>query len=421
MDKANIRHLIGFAEAVRLRSISGAAASVGRTQPALSHAIHTLEDDFGASLFHRGRAGVTSTEAGNALAIRVTALILRLRNAFADALKKDRDEAQRIVHGLTSGQLRALFAVDQQQSFAGGARAFGIPAPNLHRSINELEQKLGVELFEKANFGARSTQAGAQLAFETGLAFRELRQARDEIARIVGAAGGETRIGAMPFARAYIAPMATTLFLREYPNYNIAIIEAPYEVLVRDLRRGAVDFLIGAERGEMSGAGTIEERILQDELSLLMRPDHPLMSERVLSRKVLAVYPWITPRISSPLRRQVESLLGAAPVSAIECNSYSAARIVLMNSDTLMLLSKAQARLDIDSGLISARTLPGKKLARSIVLSYRSDWNPTERQSALLQQVRSLAATSSSSGHTPRALYAKKGAERKARRQYSER
>ncbi|MBN3564386.1 LysR substrate-binding domain-containing protein [Aliamphritea spongicola] len=62
-----LKALKGFEAAARLQSIRGAADELNLTHPAISHQIHTLEDDLGVKLFARQGRNVVLTPAGEAL------------------------------------------------------------------------------------------------------------------------------------------------------------------------------------------------------------------------------------------------------------------------------------------------------------------------------------------------------------------
>ena len=49
--------------------------------------------------------------------------------------------------------IRNVIAVVERGSLRGGARQLGLAQPAMSRSIRELEQELGVELFERTNPG----------------------------------------------------------------------------------------------------------------------------------------------------------------------------------------------------------------------------------------------------------------------------
>ena len=79
------------------RHFTRAAGAIGVAQPALSHQIKRLEQELGATLFHRSRAGVRLTEAGEIL-------LPRVRRALAE-LVAGREELAAIT-GLQTGRVR---------------------------------------------------------------------------------------------------------------------------------------------------------------------------------------------------------------------------------------------------------------------------------------------------------------------------
>lgn len=79
------------------RHFTRAAAAVGIAQPALSHQIKRLEQELGVTLFHRSRAGVALTEAGEIL-------LPRIRRALSE-LGAGREELGAIT-GLRIGRVR---------------------------------------------------------------------------------------------------------------------------------------------------------------------------------------------------------------------------------------------------------------------------------------------------------------------------
>jgi LysR family glycine cleavage system transcriptional activator len=66
-----ISALRAFEAAARLRSFTMAADELGLTQSAISHQIHSLEDQLGFALFHREPRRITLTIKGDALAVAV--------------------------------------------------------------------------------------------------------------------------------------------------------------------------------------------------------------------------------------------------------------------------------------------------------------------------------------------------------------
>jgi LysR family transcriptional regulator, regulator for genes of the gallate degradation pathway len=393
VSEPNIRRLRVFAAVAVAENISAAAAVLGRSQSAITQSIQALEQDLGATLFTRTKSGAFLTHAGEILIQRVKTALGAISDAVEEISDFDKKECSRIMRAISTVHLRALINVTEYGGFTKAAKAGCLAAPTIHRAARELEKIVGVALFEKTSFGVQPTRSAIKLGAAGGRAFSEIQQANVEIAAFKGIESGETVIGAMPLARAFLAPMAAMELCERRPGHRVAIVEAPYETLLNDLKRGRIDLLIGAARGAHKAPGIVEEPFFHDKLSILMRPEHPLAAASRLTAKRLAAYPWVAPRQSSPLRVHFEALFvkHAAPVEVVECNSLVAARIMLMNSDRLMLLSDAQAQIEIQSALIISKALPGRAISRSISLTFRKDWRPTAVQQDLVDIIRRLA------------------------------
>ncbi|MEA1941099.1 MAG: LysR family transcriptional regulator [Pseudomonadota bacterium] len=388
----NIRHIRSVLEASKAGTLSLTAERMHVTQPAVSQGIHNVEKRYGMNLFRRGKDGVVPTEAG-------ALLIGRLERAFRHLDAADAALSRRAspLHGhVTAAQLDALMSIVQHGSFVLASRAMGVSRASLHKSLRELERVVGIALFETTSFGVRPTRIAEEFARHVRLYRHELDQAEAEIAALRGGETGRTVVGAMPLARSYLLPKAVSVFTKRHPGHRVAIVEAPFEALLLGLRRGEVDMLIGAMRGDLPARELREEPLFDDELSIVMRSAHPLAGEATLTPEMLAGFPWLMPRIASPLYARFVELFTAAglpvPSDAVECGSLSAARVLLMESDRLMLLSGAQIVLERAAGLLVSRPHPAGPISRAIGLTYRTDWRPTQAQADLMDTVRDLAA-----------------------------
>jgi len=98
----DVRRLKVLCEVARHGSFSGAAASLGYTQPAVSRQIATLEAETGTLLVRRVPQGVVLTDAGRLLVDRGTAILARLHDVELEL---------KALAGLEGGSLRiASFA-----------------------------------------------------------------------------------------------------------------------------------------------------------------------------------------------------------------------------------------------------------------------------------------------------------------------
>lgn len=396
----NLWHLQVLKAVIETGSVTAAAAALRLTQPAASQALQNLAAHYGAALTIRAHGGVEASEAGALLLRRAETALDLLSGGLKEAASGASFDALAALRAMSAHRLDALIGVVRHGSFALAARASGLAAPTIHRAARELEKRLNVALFEQTSYGVKPTRRAEMLATKASLAFAELDQARAEIDALRGEEAGRTVIGAMPLARSHLAPAVAAAFSAHHPGHRISIFEGAYEDMLTGLRRGEIDILVGALRENLPAKDVVQEPLFTDALSIVMRAGHPAASAKRVTKAILQRYPWIAPRLMSPLRRHFEDLFEKsgleAPEDIIECNSLGASRVLLMNSDRLMLLSDAQIRYEKAAGMLVSRPHPHGAVLRDIGLTTRAGWRPTQTQAALVallkQQSKALAA-----------------------------
>ncbi len=368
-------------------TMSAASIRLGLTQPAISQAIRALERRYGVDLAVAVSGAFRPTREGLILNDRGGRALDLLCEGISEATNLSPLQAIQFVRAVSATRLNALIALVKVGGFAAAARSIGCSAPTLHRAARDLEAAVGATLFEATSFGIRPTRIAQVLARFASLAFAELRQATCEFDAANNIGSGRTVVGAMPLARSHLAPIVAELFSREHPGHCVSIQEGAYEDLVARLRDGEVDFIVGALRSSFEEKELEQTHLFSDRLSIVMRSGHPARNIKRLSRDVLRKYGWIAPRAGSPLRRHFDDLFagGSLPSSIIECNSVSASRVILANSERLMLLSNLQIEFERSVGLLLTRPHPDGPVTRSIGITVRRNWRPTEAQSALVR------------------------------------
>lgn len=388
----NLRHLVLFDSVVRRGSVSAAARGAHLSQPAVTQAIAHIEAVLGARLLRRSYTGLELTELGRVAAQRVERALQMLREAVAAVRARSAPGSAEVLGGITSTQLDALIAVVEEGAFARAARRAGRARAAVHRAARQLERTLGTALFEVTSFGVRPTREAEKLALRTRLAFAEIFQAQAEIATAAGTGSGATTIGAMPLARSVLVARAVLEFAATRPEHGISILDGPYESMLGALRRGLADVLVGALREPIPHEDIVQEHLFDDPLAIVVGAQHALAAGGTPALAALARFPWIAPRRESPLRRHFDALLSRLElervVAPIECNSLVAARSMLIASDRLMLLSEHQIQHEIATGQLVALPHPFGPVTRSIGLTVRRDWRPTEVQAQLVDGLR---------------------------------
>ena len=394
MSRQNPRHLRVFLDVVRQASVTRAAERRNLSQSAVTQAIAKLERTAGVALFQRGPGGLYPTEAGRTLAHRVERALRRLDTALHPV-------SPRLALTATATQMQALIAVRETGSFTLAARRLGIAQPTVHRSVSQLESEAGRQLFERGTTGLRAIRACQALTDAARLALAELDQGAMELAEMSGRDVGRIVVGSMPLSRSYVLPRAIAAFRATWPRILIRIEEGSYDDLLSGLRRGEIDFLIGALRPRLAIADVAQQVLFDDDLVLVVGLDHPLARRRDPTLADLARHPWIVARPGAPTRTVFDALFSppaARPDSIVETGSLILMRQLLRHSDHIGCISRLQAAPEIDHGLMVPLSFELAGSTRPVGVTTRADWYPTRSQRAFLTEVERVAAAPSYPG-----------------------
>ncbi len=394
----NLRHLSLLDAAIRLNSLTQAAKAVHLSQPAASQAVARLENWFEAQLLDRTSDGVSATHPGllvQARTARALAHLTEMSRRVARAKPTEGVGPHWVERHVTTAQLRALVSFSETGSFSAAARQLHQTEPAVQRTARALEQLIGLSLFDGANRGVRLSALGEGLATNAALALKEISSARDEVLEHRGTFSGRLVIGTLPLPRTRIVPDAVVTLMQRYPAARIEIIDGSYQALVRAVRSGVCDLIVGALREGRCPIGLVERPLFADCLSIVARADHPLC-HRPVTPEMLADYPWVLPRRDTPARGTFERLVGS-PVGLdpqrgyVETGSLVAARGILLASDAISILSAHQIDYELRQGLLRLLTVELPDSTRRIGVTTRSDWQPTTLQRDF---VAALCATS---------------------------
>lgn len=372
--RANFRHLRLFLAVAEQGSITRAAELGLVSQPAVTQAIAKLERDAAATLFRRTPQGLFPTEVGEMLVARVCRAFALLDPAL-DAV------APRLRLTATVSQVEALIAMREAENFTLAARRLGIAQPTVHRAITQLEQEAGRTLFERTGHGMLATRAAQALADAARLAFAELDQAAADVAEMTGREVGRIVVGAMPLSQSSVLPAAIARFRAARPTLPILVHDGHYDELLAGLRRGDIDLLIGALRDPAPVADVEQRWLFDDDVALVARPGHPILSEAAIGPELLAGYPWVVNRDGTPIRAHFDRLFagGERPRSIVESGSVVLTRELLAASDHLGCVSRLQA--EAEEGALAILPFAMPDTLRTIGLTLRAGWMPTRAQS----------------------------------------
>ena len=385
-ERLPLRWLRAVSAVAQTGSATRAAEPLFRSVSAVSRSLRQAEQRLGLPLFERGARGMACTPAGRVLALRTHRALAHLIAAHAEIEKRwgaagSGSRPSALERTVTDAMMLSLVAVSGSSGESAAAAQLGLSQSAIHQNLQALQRMVATPLFRRSAQGTRLTEAGDCLVRHVKLALGELRIAHEEVATFLGQPRGELVVGALPMASTALVPQALSRLLRTQPGVLATVVDGTYETLLRLLRQGDVDLMVGPLRGEQSPGDMVEHELFVDSLVAVVRRGHPCaLADRRLQLGALRTATWVAPLPGTPARRAFDGVFAAVgwlPRVCLQANSPSVVRAMLLMGDVVALLSPQQIKTDVDSGLLEVLPLVLRGTERRIGITLRRDGLPS--------------------------------------------
>ena len=257
--------------------------------------------------------------------------------------------------------LRDVLAVADHGSIRAAGRRLGTTQPAITRSIRQIEQELGVSLFERHAKGVRLTDMGSAFVRRAEAVQSEVRRAREEIDQLKGSTTGEVSVALSTATIMSMMPRAMSAFRKRYPDAILKIHESFFQPIEKDLLSGRIDLYVGPLDPATGAAQLLIEPLFQNHRVIVGRRGHPLANASSLSE--LAGARWVRPTLSTHIvEGSFEEMFTRAglPPPNIVLNARSAliTMLAMANSDLLTVVPRQWLDLPLLAGELEPLALP---------------------------------------------------------------
>ncbi|HXJ22284.1 MAG TPA: LysR substrate-binding domain-containing protein [Polyangia bacterium] len=177
-------------------------------------------------------------------------------------------------HAFTARQLQYAVAVADARSFRRAAALCGVSQPSLSAQLAQLEDALGVRLFERDRRRVLVTQAGEELIARARRLLVETDDLADAARRLGDPLAATLRLGVIPTISPYLLPELVPALRRAQPRLVVRWTEDKTSALVRAVQEGTLE---GAVLALEVPLGDLErEELARDPFVLAVPRAHPL-------------------------------------------------------------------------------------------------------------------------------------------------
>ncbi|WP_170318220.1 LysR substrate-binding domain-containing protein [Paenibacillus thalictri] len=172
--------------------------------------------------------------------------------------------------------LQYVIEVAMTGSFTKAAESLHISQPTISKAVKEIEDELGVILFDRTGKKAELTSEGYRIVSQARDIVGSFNSLTSEVNQAAHLHKGKLRIGLPPMAGAGFFPELIGKFHEQYPGIMLELVEYGAKRLAADIESGALDFgavLLPVNRDLYHSILIAEERLM-----LIVHPEHPLAS-----------------------------------------------------------------------------------------------------------------------------------------------
>jgi DNA-binding transcriptional LysR family regulator len=272
---------------------------------------------------------------------------------------------QTILRHLSLRQLTVFLEAARQMSFARTAEALHLTQPAISMQIRQLEDAVGLPLFERTGKKLSLTQAGELLRHHAARAIGELQDAEQAFGTLKGLRGGRVTVGIVSTAT-YFAPKLLAQFARCHPQIDIRFFVGNREILINALRDNEIDFAVMGRAPDKLEA--VAQVIAENPHVLAAHPSHRLAKARTLNFQQLSEDTFLMREPGSGTRLVMAALFEQhqfPPKKTVQLGSNETIKQAIMAGLGISLLSLHSLELELRVRAIALLHMAGAPVLRN--------------------------------------------------------
>lgn len=272
-------------------------------------------------------------------------------------------------------QLHYVLEIMEAGTLKRAAERLHISQPALTKSLQRLEETLGVMLFERDARGMKPTVYAQHLSRFARTVTTGFQQSLQDLSALREGAMGVVTIATPPVLAASVVANAVVHLSSCYPRLKVSVL-IEIEEIFTSLEAGRCDLAFAMRPAEKNRFPGLCEKILtDDELIVISRPGHRLADRPVIQPQDVVNEQWILPLPGNILRGRLERIFTEAevpvPSARIECQAPDFIKKMVQQTDLLGWVPKLGCREELASKTISMSRFLASASQRKVGVFWR--------------------------------------------------
>jgi DNA-binding transcriptional LysR family regulator len=269
---------------------------------------------------------------------------------------------------LNLNQLRIFSEISRAGNITRAAERLDLSQPAVSKQLVELEQSVGMALFDRLPRGVRLTPAGELLLNHATRILSAEHAAEQELAELAGLSRGRLSVGASTTIGSYLVPRLFGEFHREHPEIGLELEIANTAVIQDAVLDNRVD--LGLTEGFVSSDALDVEVVHRDEMVAIAAPGDAWVT-RPVAVAALARKPFILREQGSGTRAVVEAALAQVGVEVepvMSLGSTEAVKSAVAAGLGIAFVSRLTVELELAAGRLVALDVADLQIRRALHL-----------------------------------------------------
>ncbi len=290
-------------------------------------------------------------------------------------------------------QLRVFFEAARSGSFTSAARKLFITQPAVTAQMKAFEDQCNLKLFKKKGRRLYLTDEGNMLYECARKIFEYEREVEDVIEEMRELKRGILRLGTSKAYARYFMPFLISMFRETYPHIKVYLDEGSSHDIIQSL----VDL-----KNEVAVIAKIEDDshitfipFKQDQLVLILPPNHHLVGRKSVSVEELVNEPMIMKELGSGTRNRVSELFsrrGLTPHVLMETSNTEFIRQLVQRGEGISFLVEEAVATDIREKRLATVPVAGESPFLDVSIAYLEDQHLSHPARAFVEMLKTMVA-----------------------------
>ncbi|MBD8135617.1 selenium metabolism-associated LysR family transcriptional regulator [Peribacillus frigoritolerans] len=288
--------------------------------------------------------------------------------------------------------LKVFVTVIEQKNFSRAGDILNLSQPGVSLHIRNLENELGTKLIYRSPKQVQITEPGKILYRHAKQMLNHYETAKREINEFNNVVSGTMKIGASFTIGEYYLPKVLAEFAAQYPMVDIQIIISNSNDVIQGIRSNKLD--IGLIEGETDYKDIDVMPFMNDEMIVVVPPDHPLSQMDLIEGNMLQNQTWVLREQGSGTRTYSDKLLSSLELNIKKTfifTSIQGVKEAVMAGLGIALLSRLTVQKELKSNELKTFHLKNEPLIRPFSIVKKLDFEASKAMELFLRKVEEFA------------------------------